>query len=201
MRAVSRHYPTEIPNVGKNNLPELFRELGFKSGVEIGTAEGEFAERLCVNIPNLRLFCIDPWETHDDFKELPFSLVFKQFYQTAKDRLSKYNCTIIKDFSLNAVKKFKDNSLDFVYIDGNHAFPFVAMDIYEWSKKVRPGGIISGDDFVRSKRQYEGTHHVVQAVMGYTGSYSIRPWFILGLTAKLPGLKRDTSRSWFWVKQ
>lgn len=201
MRAVSRHHPTEIPNVGKNNLPELFRELAFKIGVEVGTAEGEFAEHLCKNIPDLKLYTIDPWQVHDDFKELPFNLVFEKFEANARKRLAKHNCEIIKDYSLSVVKKFKDNSLDFVYIDGNHAFPFVVMDIYEWSKKVKVGGIISGDDFVHSKRKYDGTHHVLEAVMGYTWAYSIRPWFLLGLTAKLPGLKRNTARSWFWVKQ
>ena len=201
MRAVSRHYPTEIPNVGRKDLAGLFADLGFKIGVEVGTAEGEFAETLCRHNSNLKLYTIDPFEPHDDFKELPYTRVFDRFYQTAKERLAKYNCKIIKDYSLNAVKNFADNSIDFVYIDGNHSFPFVVNDIYEWSKKVKPGGIIAGDDYVRSKRQKEGTHHVIQAVNGYTKAYQIRPWFILGLTAKIPDLKRDVSRSWFWIKE
>ena len=197
----SNKHVSEIPNVGRNDLPRLFKYLDCKIGVEIGTAEGEFAEIICKANPQLKLYTIDPFEPYEDFRELPYTPVFPRFEKTARERLSKYNCVVVKDYSMNAVKNFKDNSIDFVYIDGNHAFPFVVNDIFEWSKKVKVGGIISGDDYVRTKRQLENTHHVIQAVDGYVRAYKIRPWFLLGLTAKIPGLKRDTSRSWFWVKE
>jgi hypothetical protein len=38
---------------------------------------------------------------------------------------------------MDALNDFEDDSLDFVYIDGNHEFPYVAEDLFHWSKKVR----------------------------------------------------------------
>lgn len=195
------HEPTEIPDIRRRDLGDLFRELEFKVGVEVGTAEGKFAEVLCAKNPDLKLYCVDPWEMYEDFKEILYTPWLEIYYQSTKIRLAPYNCEIIRKYSLDAVKDFEDNSLDFVYIDGNHALPSVINDIHQWIKKVRPGGIISGDDYMYSKKEPNITHHVYQAVRAYTWAYKIRPWFILGLSEKLPGLKRDHTRSWMWVKQ
>src|SRR3990167_381360 len=57
-------YFIEIPElIGGVGLAELFAELGFEYGAEIGTDQGEYAEVLCKTIPDLTLFCIDPWKT------------------------------------------------------------------------------------------------------------------------------------------
>jgi hypothetical protein len=43
---------------------------------------------------------------------------------------------------------FPDNSLDFVYIDANHAYQYVVQDIQLWYPKVKPGGYICGHDYI-----------------------------------------------------
>lgn len=48
--------------------------------------------------------------------------------------------------SLEASSLFEDNSLDFVYIDGNHGYPFVYQDILTWYPKVRSDCYLTGDD-------------------------------------------------------
>jgi hypothetical protein len=103
-------------------------------------------------------------------------------------------------FSMQAVRKFSDNSLDFVYIDGNHALPWVMDDIVYWSEKVRPGGIVAGHDYIRRKASARPALHVVEAVSWYTKLCKIKPWFILGTKAELPGQIRDKNRTWLWVK-
>ena len=57
---------------------------------------------------------------------------------------------IIKDDSLNAVNQFKNNSIDYLMIDGGHSYTEVTNDLNAWYKKVKPGGIISGDDYTIS---------------------------------------------------
>jgi hypothetical protein len=57
---------------------------------------------------------------------------------------------IIKDDSLNAVHQFKNNSIDYIMIDGGHSYTEVTNDLKSWYKKVKPGGIISGDDYTIS---------------------------------------------------
>lgn len=52
-----------------------------------------------------------------------------------------------KKTSMEAVNDFPPRSLDFVYIDADHRFPFVAEDIYYWYWRVKRGGIIAGHDY------------------------------------------------------
>ena len=42
--------------------------------------------------------------------------------------LKEYNVEIIRKTSMEAVKSFTPRSLDFVYIDGNHSYPFINKD-------------------------------------------------------------------------
>jgi hypothetical protein len=48
---------------------------------------------------------------------------------------------------MQAVTKFADNSLDFVYLDGNHTYDFVKQDLNAWYNKVKVGGILAGHDY------------------------------------------------------
>lgn len=189
---------TEIPNFGRNNLPQLFTKLGFNIGAEVGVMRGEFAQVLASSMPGLRLYCIDPWQVLPDYEEESHQEVFDAYYQEAKSRLAPYNCKLIREPSLDAARKFTDQSLDFVYIDGNHTLQHVINDIATWSKKVKVGGIISGHDYKLHKPS--NYIHVYQAVNAYVDAHEIKPWFVLGRYSKKPGMTRDRSRSWMWVK-
>jgi predicted O-methyltransferase YrrM len=54
-------------------------------------------------------------------------------------------CTMVMT-SKQAAKAIKDESLDLVFIDGNHGYSAVKEDIELWYPKVRQGGILSGHD-------------------------------------------------------
>ena len=54
---------------------------------------------------------------------------------------------MIQDTSINSVNRYKDGSLDFIYIDGVHSRDAVRKDINLYLPKLKKGGIISGDDF------------------------------------------------------
>lgn len=173
------------------DLPILFKELGFTSGAEIGVLEGNYSEILCKSNPNLKIYSVDAWQDYPLHNHFRKSWQYEKFYQTAAARLSQYpNNKIIKKWSMGAVKDFPDESLDFIYIDADHRFQAVTNDIAEWSKKVRIGGIISGDDF---REGNSGTDfvHLTKVVPAWTAAYKIHPWFVLGLRGR---------RSWMWVK-
>jgi hypothetical protein len=193
--------PIEIPNVDRTSLAKLFCELDFKIGVEVGTEEGNYAKVLCESNPSLHLYCVDPFEIYPDYRD--YNNKTEKLFNSenkAKNLLKSYNVTFIKKYSMDAINEFEDNSLDFVYIDANHEFPFVVEDIYYWNRKVKPGGIVSGHDYYRTKSK-NSRCHVVAAIHGYTSAYFIHPWFVLGSKAMNPGELRDHSRSWMFVKE
>jgi hypothetical protein len=102
------------------------------------------------------------------------------------------NFKILKEYSCDAVNKFYDSSLDFVYIDANHTSAQVWDDITNWSKKVRLGGIVAGHDYFNTNASSKIQIHIKQVVNDYVRVQNIKPLLIWGL---------DKSPSWSWVKQ
>lgn len=197
---LNKKSPIEIPNIGRGNLGGLFKELGFMVGAEIGVERGLFSEKLCQGHPEMKLYGVDAWATYTFYREHVSQSKLDGFYDDTLERMKPYNFYPIRAFSMDAIKHFPDNSLDFVYIDANHEFNHVANDLHEWSKKVRPGGIISGHDYRKSKAKGRYINHVVYVIHAYVQCYRIHPWFLLGTKAKVSGQIRDTTRSWFWMK-
>lgn len=185
---------TQIPNFGREELAQLFAELNFNLGAEIGVNQGGYSEALCKANPKLHLYSIDSWlaSSYEDLANRGEGPQRKMDhnYKEAVKRLSHYDCEIIRKESQEAVKDFADCSLDFVYIDANHDFANVANDIHAWGKKVKIGGIISGHDYTYFPA---GVHiHVKYVVDAYTSALGIKPYFELGV---------GRSHSWFWVKE
>jgi hypothetical protein len=173
------------------DLVQLFAELQFKVGAEIGVDRGRYSEVICQANPGVKLFCIDPWIVYGGYIEMRLQDRLNKNKQATIRRLKPYGCEIQQAFSIDAVKQIEDGSLDFVFIDGNHVYEYVVEDIAEWSKKVRSGGIVSGHDYMQSRDPIKSPCHVIKAIDGYTTSYEINPWFVLS---------NDRCPSWMWVK-
>jgi hypothetical protein len=188
--------PFEMPGCVRADLPEFFKEIGYKVGAEIGVCKGAFTEKFCK--VGLKMFAVDGWLAYDDYNEPERNRQRRQdfLHEHTKRVLSSYpDCVIIRKLSMEAVKDFADSSLDFVYIDAHHGFKYVTEDIYEWSKKVRSGGVISGHDFIETN-----TIKVKIVLLAYTRAYRINNWYVLGRSEAPKGEKRESSRSWFWIK-
>ena len=199
---VERNYIIDIPNMGRSQMAELFAELNFTKGAEIGVERGSYSEVLCQANPGLNLFCVDPWSARA-YEPGIFGIDeeqkgYDQRYQETIDRLKPYNATIIRKPSLDALSDFEDGFLDFVYIDANHDFPNFINDLHQWSKKVRVGGIVSGHDFALFS--YKKRNHVKRALTAYARCYRMVPLFIVGAMEYKKGVLRDKYRSFFWVK-
>jgi SAM-dependent methyltransferase len=53
----------------------------------------------------------------------------------------------IESDSVKAAEQFEDESLDFVFIDGDHRSDHVFNDLCAWWPKVKPGGLLAGHDY------------------------------------------------------
>ena len=194
----------EIPNVTRDDLAALFADLGFKKGAEIGVAAGEYSEIIMKANPQLEvLYGIDPWEPYKGYKDFVRLGTFDSLEKQAHDKLDRFpNYVFVKEYSVKASQKFEDGSLDFVYIDANHSEPWVSQDIAVWAPKVRAGGIVAGHDYARIRgNDLEDSKNwaVIPAITKYAKENG-HQLYIWGLEAKLPGLKRDGSRSWMFIQ-
>jgi predicted O-methyltransferase YrrM len=153
----------------RKHLAQLLGELQYNKGAEIGVRKGAFSKYLCQCNPNLEILCIDPW---GQYRGNPQSRQDRYFKYAVKN-LNECNAKIIRKTSMDALTDIEDGSLDFVYIDGNHQFDYVCLDIIFWAKKVKSGGIIGCHDYCEF-----GWGGVVKAVNGYTHCHHIDPWYI-----------------------
>jgi tetratricopeptide (TPR) repeat protein len=69
--------------------------------------------------------------------------------------------------SVAAAASFPDGTLDFVFIDADHAYESARADLLAWLPKVRPGGVLAGHDI-----DSEGVARAVREVLPPTG---VRP--------------------------
>jgi len=204
---VSTKSPVRLTKINRTIVAQIFSELGFRQGAEIGVAEGNYSKVLFDNIPGLKLYGVDIWNNYPGYEELDNP---EKLYTDAQERLKPYNCTLIRKYSMDAVKDFADSSLDFVFIDGGHDFKNVACDICEWAKKVKPGGIIFGHDYKchqaflqktsgnRVKQRY--AIEVKAVVDAYRDAKKISPWFELYPEIKDPTFGPDNP-CWMFVRQ
>ena len=192
--------PAEIPDCSRDDLPQFFVDMGFKVGAEIGVARGEFSEKLCK--AGLRIYAIDPWIAYRGAGRHARRQVDQDYvYGCAQRLLAPYeNCTIIKKTSIDAAKDFRGQSLDFVYIDGDHSFPVIASDIYEWYFRIRKGGVISGHDYLCSDpRLTNSLCHVSVIVEAFIKAMRIENFYIFGHSKPFPNAKIDYY-SWMFFK-
>ncbi len=182
--------PMELVRSRWASLTKLFKELNFTVGAEVGVERGRFSKIICQVNPQLKLYVIDCWQTYKGYRDHVSQERLDEFYLETKTRLTPFNCHIIRDWSIEAVKRFADESLDFVFIDASHDYEHVKEDIREWSKKVKRGGIVAGHDYI--DKMHGITYGVKRAVNEWIKENSISPLFVY---------KKDSCPTWMYVKE
>jgi hypothetical protein len=185
--------PGSNVGIGRAGLYEIFAAKGFTKGCEVGVREGNNAYAMLQAIPNLRMILVDPYMVYE-YRKFKRRNRWKWDLSTmdrirfkALRRLAKSNVQWLMTTSAEAARCVADESLDFVYIDGNHSFDFITQDIQYWYPKIRNGGIISGHDYgIRSVRRAVDTFAKYHwSKVSYTdqklergGSKTVVSWFM-----------------------
>lgn len=152
----------------KKGLLDLCEYIGMENmdlGVEIGSFSGVSAFVFSHYIK--KLFCVDPWKSNydsaddaSDPSKFNMEEVENQFNEIMHIR---QNIHKLKMPSLDAVSKFENHSLDFVYIDGEHTEKAEINDINAWLRKVKPGGWLCGHDY---QPRFQGVIDAVNKLIG-----------------------------------
>lgn len=143
---------------------------------EIGVWEGAFSQRIVDICQPCELHLIDPWLYQPAFANTGFGRprnepLMEGKYQAVVARFRALpQVRIHRATSDVALAALPDAALDWVYIDGNHNDPFIGRDLALCLRKVKPGGIIAGDDFNwMSDSQGAPVRRAVEAVVAELG--------------------------------
>lgn len=129
-------------------------------GVEIGVHQGDFSRAILDVVSPSHLHLIDPWkyeasptyqqalyggraQNGQEEMDVRYSEVLTRFDREIRSG----QVTVHRGQSVEILNELPDESLDWVYIDGNHLYEFVAEDLELSLRKVKAGGLVTGDDY------------------------------------------------------
>jgi len=146
----SMHYGVFSKIVNDNN---------YKKIAEIGVGYGTHAKYILEHCKDIeQLYLVDPMVNYpNDYFAIDIMNQeaeisgnnFNELYVLINDYLSAHqNYIWFRKKSLEVTEaEIANASLDAVFIDGAHDYDNVLADLFFWSKKIKPGGQILGDDF------------------------------------------------------
>ena len=147
MKLVTSPYETH-----RHNITKFLNKLCPNGvGAEIGVKQGKFSKVLLSGWHDCKMHLIDPWEVHDksiyDENVNDYQSDYNKTIDTLKDFSHRYE--IIRQYSNDAHSNFAKNSLDFIYIDGDHSYEGVKADINNYFNKLKKDTIsfIGGHDY------------------------------------------------------
>jgi len=133
-------------------------------GAEIGVLNGNTAGRLLRARPLLTHIMVDPWcvpgkdstywksaDSNARKAQREHEAAYKRTLKVTK--FAGKRGKIMRMTSAQAATQVKEQSLDFVFIDGDHSYEGTKLDIQLWLSKIKPGGWIGGHDYKHEKRQ------------------------------------------------
>jgi SAM-dependent methyltransferase len=139
-------YPTLYTNMVKE-IPDG------GSVVEIGCWKGRSISYLAVEVANsgknIAITAVDPFTgsiEHSEMDIIKTQTLFDCFCSNIEP--IKDMVRVLQMKSEDAYRLFKDESQDFVFIDGCHEWECVRKDIICWYSKIKPGGVLAGHDYI-----------------------------------------------------
>lgn len=166
--------------VTRDRLPIVAMELGWTQGVEIGTYRGEFARHLMVHWSG-HLRTVDPWINQPDSDYLDgcnrqdMDAVMEEAIATLRPWINSGQCEIMRMTSALAASRVPDESIDFVFVDGNHAYPAALDDYKVWWPKLKVGGLLGAHDFYTRNDAFQRAN-VADAFLDFLEVVMERPY-------------------------
>lgn len=133
------HSPAEEKTLFKDAISDLISGSdGDVNGIEIGVLNGESAISLLSINERIHLCGIDPIIPDS----MESSLIGSQELIMKNTERFGERFRFIKDYSFLVSNRFEDNSIDFIFIDGDHTYDAVKKDFSMYFSKVKLNGLI-----------------------------------------------------------
>lgn len=133
-------------------LAEVIKHQGYRRGAEVGCAKGNTTRYLLGHCPRLlRLYAVDLWTRVPEgvgggtqYAGWNFQAIKRVFLRRMQP--FQRRVVVLEGVSWQMAQSVKDEELDFVFIDADHEYQSVVNDIWAWTPKLKPGGMLSGHD-------------------------------------------------------
>ena len=153
-------------------IEKFAKQNNWTHGLELGVWVGVTTFWLMKNT-TVNMTCVDAWEVQDDNPEYDWQYNKKPVFKGGKlvrledfkhegqvwnhnknekhfrDNAQQWRdrIKIIKGRSLAVLDQIPDNSMDFIFHDSDHSYPFVKNEIQAYLPKLKLGGYSMGDDY------------------------------------------------------
>lgn len=172
------HFWQTLPGPQWFSAPHIYRVAVERAAdgavfVELGSWKGRSTVCMAVEIANsgkhIDFYAVDHWRgsleeaLHASDEDVRLNRLYEVF--TANIAPVKDSIVPVRSDSAEAAARFRDGSVDFVYVDAGHTFEAVSRDLAAWWPKLRRGAIMAGDDWCRFDdlhREY-GVQRAVEA--------------------------------------
>ena len=146
-------YNLNIPGqVSEHQLKaiEAVASLVPKNGkvVEVGSLFGCSSWAWAKSVdPSVTVYCIDPWEKNEGVRAMEARLGIT--YGIEQFKIHTADCPNIRALQGYSPVQFQDWSdpIDLYYEDAVHTNPILAQNLDFWSGKLKPTGVLCGDDY------------------------------------------------------
>ncbi len=151
----------------------LSRIPKFSVCAEIGVFNGAFSQSIIDTINPRRLFLVDIFSGQmisgdKNGENVEQINLYQSYFNLYKKYLNNPSVSLYRGPSGHFLNLLPDGYLDFIYIDGDHSYKGVKIDIELARKKVKSGGYICGHDYTV---QFPG---VIQAVDEFCANYKTK---------------------------
>lgn len=144
-------------------------------GAEVGVAEGDFSASIIDIVQPQRLHLIDYWQSSLAGYDGEALLRVRNRFE---NEIASGTVHVHRAMSWVGLAGLEEGELDWCYIDASHAFDDVRRDLAEASRRVRAGGLIAGDDYIKWAGP-ENRFGVVEAVNEFCMEHN---WELIFLT-------------------
>ncbi|MDP6986127.1 MAG: class I SAM-dependent methyltransferase [Candidatus Thalassarchaeaceae archaeon] len=155
---------------------------------EIGVWKGDFSKRILEITKPAELHLIDPWEFQPNFPTRWYGGTkasdqsdMDEIFTSVRERFSENTeVSLHRGRSEIAHADFPDDFFDWVYVDGNHDYDFVRLDLELYLPKVKTGGYLTGDDYLQPSREDAKQIPVKEAVSDFVSENDVKIHKIIG---------------------
>lgn len=167
----------KVPSLNGDETQKVFR-IGIDSCnnddivVEVGCYVGGMTIYMCDLVSyskkNINFYVVDSFAEKQYLdNDVP---MYDRFYKNTEAYTNKFQ--LYKKDSLECSTEFKDNSIQFLFLDTAHDSKYVKKELDVWIPKMKKGGVIAGHDYhwngISELLEYEiGKVNVVESCIDY----------------------------------